>query len=937
MTTARDRADRKGTTPIQIGSTKLTTDGSDNLSVTNTSGARKKLIASEIEIGDSSNKVIIKKDATTNKIAFQTQAGDSTAQDSNAGGGVTVVANTTALQALTGNAVGDLAFVSANNKLYLRQTNGWYTVATVANATPVISSAGNASYTFAIDGTPIVITVTATDAEGETITYAHTVTGSTSGIATITQGTGGNVNQFTLTPATSGSGGSFSVVFTAQDPNGNTATSSSSSFTLAFSVPGGINFATADTTPLASHSGFDFGTNDFTIEFFYKWSTNQGYQTPLNHQYNATDAVTIQSNTNNYKWGFFGSGLPYVYESSDAPQDVWLHYAFVRIGNTIKIYRDGVETYSQSHTGTVGGTDTTQFGHGNTHYDKGMISNFRVVKGTALYTSAGFTLPTSNLTAVSGTSLLLFQENSGSTLSDGSTNNVTVTKGSGHTILTSDGPFNGNITPPTAPLTAVTNTKLLTLTESERNSLTNGAYHFNDRNTKLRVDSADFNLTSSTAFTIETWYKKISSSTSRALWDFGNGNLFQFYVSNTMQVYGLGGSYVIDFGSGVGYDTNKWYHVAITGDGSNNVKAYLDGVQVGSTYNASWTLSGSKILLNGNLAVSQPDDRGIEIHFADFRVVNGTQVYTGNFTRPSGPLTTTGGTYPSNTNVNTSITASHTKLLTCQNSSGAKVDNSPAGHTLIISGTVTPIAGVQGAPVDQSSSTHSLSLNNDATHSYASPFVQGVGGSVLFDGSGDYLSVASSSDFTLGTGDFTIEFWAYPSNFTNRGTFYDSRPSSGTTGITIGHESSSGEIKVYMNASSGSDIAVQSTDFNTGSWQHVAVTRESGTVKLFIGGVLKDTGTAADDMNNTNAVNIGYKTNSSSSFNYYNGYISNFRIVKGTAVYTSNFTVTSSPLTAITNTKLLICNDTNIINDGSASNHSITRNGDALPTKFSPF
>ena len=68
-----------------------------------------------------------------------------------------------------------------------------------------------------------------------------------------------------------------------------------------------------------------------------------------------------------------------------------------------------------------------------------------------------------------------------------------------------------------------------------------------------------------------------------------------------------------------------------------------------------------------------------------------------------------------------------------------------------------------------------------------------------------------------------------------------------------------------------------------------------------------------------------------------NGYISNLRIVQGTAVYTSNFTVTSSPLTAITNTKLLICNDTNIINDGSASNHSITRNGDALPTKFSPF
>ena len=113
MTAARDRADRKGSTPIQIGSTKLATDSNNNLSVLDSSDAPKKLIASELEIGDSSNKVIIKK-GSDNKVQFQTQASGGSASDSNAGGGVTVVANTTALQALTGNAVGDLAFVTAN-------------------------------------------------------------------------------------------------------------------------------------------------------------------------------------------------------------------------------------------------------------------------------------------------------------------------------------------------------------------------------------------------------------------------------------------------------------------------------------------------------------------------------------------------------------------------------------------------------------------------------------------------------------------------------------------------------------------------------------------------------------------------------------------------------------------------------------------------------
>lgn len=162
-------------------------------------------------------------------------------------------------------------------------------------------------------------------------------------------------------------------------------------------------------------------------------------------------------------------------------------------------------------------------------------------------------------------------------------------------------------------------------------------------------------------------------------------------------------------------------------------------------------------------------------------------------------------------------------------------------------------------------------------------------GSVFFDGTGDYLSIASSSDFTFGTGDFTVELYVNATNFTNRGTFYDSRAVGGTTGITIGHEASTGELRVYMNATSGSDITAQSTAFTTDTWYHVAVTRSSGTVRLFIDGILKDSGTRTSDMNNTNAVNIGYKTYDPSGYDYFSGYISNFRICKGHAVYKSNF------------------------------------------------
>lgn len=235
---------------------------------------------------------------------------------------------------------------------------------------------------------------------------------------------------------------SYANIFSANTYSGSGSQQQiTNSVNLSAAIAGGIDFATADTTTLASHSGFDFGTNNFTIEFWYKWSTNSGYQTLLNHQYNLADGVAIQSNTGTYKWAIFGSGLSLSYEASNATLGVWHHYAFVRNSNTVKIYRDGVETLSQSHTSTVGGTDTTIFGDatGGSYPDKGKLSNFRVIKGTALYTSA-FSRPTAPLTAISGTSLLLFQENSGSTLTDGSSNNVTVTKGSNHSILTSDGP-----------------------------------------------------------------------------------------------------------------------------------------------------------------------------------------------------------------------------------------------------------------------------------------------------------------------------------------------------------------------------------------------------------------------------------------------------------------------------------------------------------------
>ena len=171
--------------------------------------------------------------AITNATSGQvlTSQGSGVASFVDAGGGVTYYANVSDLPT-SGNSNGDAAFVGANNRLYIFNGAGWYSVA-LLNQTPTISSVADAGsnttpFSLATDGTATVITITATDPDGDALTYSYSVSsGSLSG-STVSQ----NNNVFTVTPHASNAT-TFNLTFTVTDGI-NTATSAAQSFTLIF-------------------------------------------------------------------------------------------------------------------------------------------------------------------------------------------------------------------------------------------------------------------------------------------------------------------------------------------------------------------------------------------------------------------------------------------------------------------------------------------------------------------------------------------------------------------------------------------------------------------------------------------------------------------------------------------------------------------------------
>ena len=170
---------------------------------------------------------------------------------------------------------------------------------------------------------------------------------------------------------------------------------------------------------------------------------------------------------------------------------------------------------------------------------------------------------------------------------------------------------------------------------------------------------------------------------------------------------------------------------------------------------------------------------------------------------------------------------------------------------------------------------------------------------------------------TFGNGDFTIESWVYTFSTTKQQVLFDQRPAS-TTGDYVTILTTGGQLRVYMQTADVIAASVN-TAIAANVWVHVAIVRHNSVLKMYIDGVEKGSVTSNHNISSTPTSRPVIARNGHGTGYAWNGYLSDFRIVKS-AVYTSAFTPPTERLTAISNTSLLLYTGEPYLEDKSTNN-----------------
>jgi len=665
-----------------------------------------------------------------------------------------------------------------------------------------------------------------------------------------------------------------------------------------YAVPEGnwSNFfdGSGDSLTVTYNASMAPGSNNFTIEGWYYITetgttelpffiigSNTYYPIGLSFLDSSGYKVQVNASYNGSSWAFNRTG------NISISKNTWVHVALVRNSTALDVYVNGVKDTSASGSvsgslaSDTGGISIGAYRVGGTAEYNGYISNTRYVNGTAVYTSA-FTPPTAPLTAITGTQLLTCQSNR---FVDNSTNNFAITR-------------NGDVSVQVfTPFTVTPNT-------------TDGSGYFDGTGDFLQTPSFPVNFS---VFCMEFWINTTSTTLNQTFINRGGSTwnistVFNIYMSTTAgRITFLAGATVgFDTGTSSPVNDGAWHHLVFTYDGTT-YRAFQDGVLRGTQVAASMG-SDSQIMY---LMHDPRNSRFAQGYLSNFRLVTGAGNIPAAYQTSSTTLGTQIFTPPT-----TRLTAiSGTSLLTCQ-----------------YQGNVNNNGFVDSGPYD-----FRITRVGNTTQGTFTPFSKPDGRWGNYFNRGRLSTVLTGK--AAGTGSVTYELFFYSSDrnadIANYSALFNSRGSgTGADGIDV-LVNSSGQVQIGSSAATLFQSSANLAGLN--QWYHLAIVRNGSTNwTVYLNGTSIGTFSDSRNLSSTDLYLGVYGGNAN---DWFRGYMSNFRYTRA-AVYTSNFTVPTSPLTVISNTEFLTCQSNRFV-DNSANNFAITAaalNGTSpTATPFSPF
>ena len=636
--------------------------------------------------------------------------------------------------------------------------------------------------------------------------------------------------------------------------NGNTTQGSFSPFSQA---PGywGSYLSIGNNPYIVANSAFSF-TGDFTIEFFVNLQTTSGSSPSYILQPLAGStyfAINIIAGTG-FDIFLNTSGSALSVRDRIPSVGVWCHVALVRSGSTVKLYMDGIASATTAITSSTLGSSTVNFDIGNGNVPACYMSNVRVVKGSAVYT-ANFTPPTSPLTAITNTVLLTLQsnrfvDNSSSPLTFGFT---------GTPSIQAFGPFAPALqwTPDVVGGSGYFDGSgdYLNFLDTTQSGATS---NFDMGGIQASWDFWAYITTTSSSIAFAKTANAVSS------WNDIQYIFYPYESGNSTFFFRNGANYALVQGT-FPAKLNSWAHFVVSTDASNNISIYVNGTRLATTNNTIGKPSTANYIGIG----SQSGATGGGVmngYVSGMRFIRGSGAFsatTSTITVPTAPPTAVSGT----------------QLLLNYTNAGIY-----DGAMKSVFETVTD-AKVATSPVKYGSGSISY---------------------VTTTSTGAYLAAnQNTSLYALYTGDFTVEGWIWLTT-----TAFDY---SGPGPIfNYGNGGANGPLGYYtcwawnlINGGTGFtfyrfDGTETSYTFSgtipVNQWVHVALTRANGYMRAFVNGTQIGSATAVSlnyaPISGTNRMLIGIGSGGGGANQYYRfpGYMDDLRITQGVARYIANFT-----------------------------------------------